>query len=181
MPKNILIVTGSPRKNGNSFAMAQAFGRAASEQGHSVTRIDAAFEDFGGCKACNTCFSSGCACAFSPAFNRAAPALQAADVVVFCTPVYWYAMPAQLKAFVDHFHAFFCGQKNLSGKGYALLACCEEEDKSVMDGISMPLARAARSLGWHCLGEVRVTGVNRAGDILLTDGCQRAAALAQKI
>ena len=43
MSKKIVVVTGSPRKNGNSFAMARAFTDACEVKGHSVTRFDAAF------------------------------------------------------------------------------------------------------------------------------------------
>ena len=39
----ITVITGSPRKKGNSFAMTDAFIRAARELGHSVERFDAAF------------------------------------------------------------------------------------------------------------------------------------------
>ncbi len=42
MNKKIVVITGSPRKNGNSFAMTDAFIRAAEQKGHSVTRFDAA-------------------------------------------------------------------------------------------------------------------------------------------
>lgn len=42
MSKKIVVITGSPRKDGNSFAMTDAFIRAAEEKGHSVTRFDAA-------------------------------------------------------------------------------------------------------------------------------------------
>ena len=42
MGKKIVVLTGSPRKNGNSFAMTEAFIKAAEAKGHSVTRFDTA-------------------------------------------------------------------------------------------------------------------------------------------
>ena len=42
MSKKIVVITGSPRKNGNSFAMTDSFIRAAEEKGHTITRLDAA-------------------------------------------------------------------------------------------------------------------------------------------
>ncbi len=42
MGKKIAVLTGSPRKKGNSFAMTDAFIRAAESRGHSVTRFDTA-------------------------------------------------------------------------------------------------------------------------------------------
>lgn len=47
MSKKIVVITGSPRKNGNSFAMTEAFIRAVDEKGHTVTRFDAALKKVG--------------------------------------------------------------------------------------------------------------------------------------
>ena len=44
MGKKIVVITGSPRKNGNSFAMTDAFIQAAEAKGHTVTRFDAAMK-----------------------------------------------------------------------------------------------------------------------------------------
>ena len=54
MRKKILVITGSPRKKGNSFAMTDAFIKAAEAKGHIVTRFDAAMKNVGGCRACET-------------------------------------------------------------------------------------------------------------------------------
>lgn len=59
MSKKIVVITGSPRKNGNSFAMADAFIQAANGLGHTVSRFDAAFLKIGGCHACETCYKTG--------------------------------------------------------------------------------------------------------------------------
>ena len=48
MSKKIVVITGSPRKNGNSFAMTDAFIKAAEAKGHTVTRFDAAMMNVGG-------------------------------------------------------------------------------------------------------------------------------------
>ena len=101
MSKKIVVITGSPRKNGNSFAMTEAFIQAAEEKGHSVTRFDAAAMNVGGCHACETCYKSGKACSFDDDFNTIAPAILEADAVVFAMPVYWYSIPAQIKAVTD--------------------------------------------------------------------------------
>ena len=73
MGKKIVVITGSPRANGNSAAMAAAFVKAAEEKGHEVARFDAAMMNVGGCRACCGCFKSGKACAFDDDFNKIAP------------------------------------------------------------------------------------------------------------
>ncbi len=181
MSKKVVVITGSPRKNGNSFAMTDAFIKAAEAAGHSVTRFDAAMKNVGGCRACETCFKTGKACSFDDDFNTVAPAILEADAVVFTMPVYWYSIPAQVKGVIDRLFSFCVAGKDVSGKECALIACCEEEDMSVLDGVRVPIERSAALLKWHMLGEVLVTGVLEAGAIDKTDGCAQAAALAAKL
>ena len=180
MGKKIVVVTGSPRRNGNSFAMTDAFIQAAEANGHEVTRFDAAMKSVGGCRACETCFKSGKACSFDDDFNTIAPAILEADAVVFTMPVYWYSIPAQLKGVIDKLFSFVVGGKDISGKECAMVVCCEEEDLSVMDGVRVPLERSAALMKWKMVGEVLIPGVLNAGDIDKTDGCKQAAALAGK-
>jgi len=181
MSKKIVVITGSPRKDGNSFAMTEAFIRAAEAKGHSVTRFDAAFRKMGGCHACETCFQSGKACSFDDDFNTLAPAILEADAVVFSMPVYCYSIPAQIKCVIDKLYSFCVAGKDIAGKKYALIACCEENDMTVLDGVRVPLERSAALLKWEMAGSVLVPGVLNVGDIDKTDGCKQAAALAEKI
>lgn len=181
MGKKIVVVTGSPRKNGNSFAMTDAFIKAAEEKGHTVTRFDAAFKNIGGCHACETCYKTGKACSFDDDFNTIAPAILEADAVVFTAPVYWYSIPAQIKGVIDKLYSLVVGGKDIAGKECAVIACCEEEDMSVLDGVRVPMERTAALLKWKMVGEVMVPGVLNVGDIAKTDGCAQAAALADKI
>lgn len=181
MGKNIVVITGSPRKNGNSFAMTEAFIRAAEEKGHTVTRFDAAWQKIGGCRACETCFKTGKACSFDDDFNVIAPAIEKADAVVFTMPVYWYSIPAQIKGVIDRIFSFVVGGKDIAGKECALITCCEEEDLSVMDGVRIPIERSAALLKWNMIGEVLVPGVLNPGDVSRTDGLKKAAALADLV
>lgn len=181
MSKKIVVITGSPRKAGNSFAMTDAFIKAAQAKGHTVTRFDAAMMNVGGCHACETCFKSGKACSFDDDFNKIAPAVLEADAVVFTMPVYWYSIPAQIKAVIDKLYSFCVAGKDIAGKECALIACCEEDDLTVLDGVRIPIERSAALIKWQIVGEVLVPGVLNTGDIEKTDGCRQAAALADKI
>lgn len=181
MSKKIVVITGSPRKSGNSFAMTDAFIKAAEAKGHTVTRFDAAMKNVGGCHACETCFKTGKACSFDDDFNTIAPAILEADVVVYSTPVYWYSIPAQIKGLMDRIYSFCVAGKDIAGKECALITCCEEHDVSVMDGVRIPVERSAALLKWNMVGEVMIPGVLNVGDIEKTDGCKIAAELAEAI
>ena len=181
MSKKIVVITGSPRKNGNSFAMTDAFIQAAEAKGHTVTRFDAAAKNVGGCRACEACFSTGKACTFDDDFNTIAPAILEADAIVFTMPVYWYSIPAQIKGVIDRIFSLVVGGKDIAGKECALITCCEEDDMSVMDGVRIPMERMCALNKWKMVGEVLIPGVLKVGDIDKTDGCKKAAALADAI
>ena len=181
MSKKIVVITGSPRKNGNSMAMTQAFIEAAEAKGHTVTRFDAAMKTVGGCHACETCYSTGKACTFDDDFNTIAPAILEADAIVFTMPVYWYSIPAQIKGVIDRIFSLVVGGKDIAGKECALITCCEEDDMTVMDGVRVPIERMAALNKWKMVGEVLIPGVLNAGEIEKTDGCKKAAELADAI
>lgn len=176
----ITVITGSPRKKGNSFAMTEAFIKEAERLGHEVRRFDAALMKIGGCHACQTCFKTGKACSFDDDFNTIAPSIINADAVVFTMPVYWYSIPAQIKGVIDRLFSLVVGGKDIAGKKCGLITCCEEYDMTVMDGVRIPVERSAALLKWDMVGEVLVPGVFNEGDIDKTDGCKQAETLAKK-
>lgn len=180
MCKKIVVITGSPRKNGNSSAMTKAFIQAVEAKGHTVTLFDAATSNVGGCHACETCFKTGKACSFDDDFNVIAPAIFEADAVIFTMPVYWYSIPAQIKGVIDKLFSFCVAGKDIAEKECALITCCEENDMSVMDGVRIPIERTAALLKWKMVGEVLIPGVLNVGDIDKTNGIQKAVALADK-
>ncbi len=178
MGKKIVVITGSPRKNGNSITMTEAFIEAAKAHGHTITRFDTASMTLKGCHACETCFRTENACSFQDDFNIIAPAILDADAVVFTMPVYWYTIPSQIKAAIDKLFSFLIGGKDISGKECGLIACCEENDMSVLDGVRIPYERSTALLQWKSVGEVLIPGVQGIGNIGKTGGCDQAADLA---
>ncbi len=176
----IVVLNGSPRRNGNTAAMVSAFIEAAEAKGHEIVRFDAAMMNIGGCRDCCTCFKTGKACSFDDDFNIIAPHILDAGAVVFAMPVYWYSIPAQLKGVIDRLFSFMVAEKPIAGKKCGLITCCEENDMSVMDGVRIPMERTVNLLKWDMVGEVLVPGVFNVGDIAQTDGCAQAAALAGK-
>ena len=183
MAKKIAVITGSPRKGGNSDLMAEAFVKAAEEKGHSVQCFAAGKLKIGGCHACNTCFKTGKPCSFDDDFNPIAEAMLEADAVVFAMPTYWFSIPSNIKGVFDRMYSFMVGGKmeQLAGKKTALMICCMSEDISVMDDVKSPFEKAFGMLKWDCIGEVLIPGVGNPGDVQKTDGLKQSAALAELI
>lgn len=99
--KQILILSSSPRKNGNSQALCEAFARGAQENGNKVNLIRLAQKKIGFCKACDACMRNGGTCIQRDDMAEILKLYQQADVIVLATPVYFYGISAQMKTFID--------------------------------------------------------------------------------
>lgn len=115
----IVVLTGSPRRNGNSAHLAEQFIKGAREAGHDVFRFDCAFANVAPCRACNHCGMDG-PCVSNDDFETLRPHLLEADMVVFATPLYYFGFSSQLKAVIDRFYAIN-GQIKGAAKKAALL------------------------------------------------------------
>lgn len=179
----VVVITGSPRKDGNSDLLAEAFIDAAKAKGHTVERFDAGRMKIQGCHACNTCYKTGKPCTFDDDFNQIAPAVLEAHAVVFAMPTYWFSVPSNIKAVLDRLYCFLPSGKmqEASGKKAALIACCGDADVSIMDAIKITFEKSFALMSWEMVGEVLVDGVMNPGDVKNTDGLSRAASLAERI
>ncbi len=179
MAKNILVLTGSPREHGNSEAMADAFIKGALAAGHTATKFRAADKDIAGCIACETCFSEGTPCTFRDGFAELEPMLEKADVLVFCTPVYWFGMTAQIKAAIDRMYAYH--DRPLSIREAVLLVCAGDTDMRVFSGVIEQYKNTLWYLGLQDRGTLIVPDVNDAGDIQKTDALKQAEDMGKSI
>ncbi|WP_206617498.1 flavodoxin family protein [Geovibrio thiophilus] len=175
--KNVLVMTGSPRKGGNSDLMADAFIEGVKSAGHSVVKFETAFKNIKGCRACNSCFSKGKACVFDDDFNELAPHLEKADVLVFAAPLYCFSFPAQLKAAIDKFYSFYITEHPLAVKECCLLTCGADEGEEVFEGMVKMYEHLAAYSGWVDRGKLLVAGVAEKGDVKNTDSLGKAKEL----
>lgn len=98
--KNVIIISSSPRINGNSDLLCQEFGKGAKEAHHQVEMINLVEKKINYCLGCYQCAKLG-QCFQNDDLNPIAKKLEKADVIVFATPVYFYSMSGQLKVFFD--------------------------------------------------------------------------------
>lgn len=183
MSKNILIISGSPRKNGNTASLVQAFVDGAETSGHKISRFDAAANTVKGCIACRKCWSNGKACIFDDGFNELAPLLAAADYLVLASPLYWYGFSSQLKAALDKFYSFLmpATPAPLKIKGAGLLMVCGDEEQYVFDGAIATFRNIARYMKWEDLGIVTAFGVHEPGDISKTASLGQARKMGHEL
>lgn len=111
MKKNVLILSGSPRKNGNSDLLCDQFAKGALEAGHKVEKIHVAQKNIGYCRACYACKNTG-KCVIQDDMAEVLQKMINADVLVLASPVYFYSIDAQLKAVIDRTVARWLEVKN---------------------------------------------------------------------
>ena len=97
MSKKVLILSGSPRKDGNSDILCNEFMRGALESGNEVEKIRVAEKKIGFCRACYYCRQSEGICAVKDDMAEVLQKIINADVIVLASPIYFYSIDAQLK------------------------------------------------------------------------------------
>ncbi len=124
MSKKVLILSGSPRKGGNSDILCDEFAKGATEIGHNVEKIRVAEKNIGYCRACYACKQSGI-CAIKDDMAEILQKMIEADVIVLASPVYFYSIDAQLKALIDRTVARWLEVKNK--EFYYIVTAADEE------------------------------------------------------
>lgn len=105
--KKVLILEGSPRRNGNSAILSDESARGAEEAGCSVEKVKIAGKKIARCLGCNGRFRNGGICVQKDDMAEIREKMLAADVIVLASPIYFYSMTAQMKAVIDRSYAFF--------------------------------------------------------------------------
>ncbi|QGY40270.1 flavodoxin family protein [Pseudodesulfovibrio cashew] len=101
MSKKILIISASPRKDGNSDLLCDEFMRGAQQSGHDVEKIRLSERHINYCTGCCSCVSGGGKCVQKDDMNDIFPKVLAADVLVLASPVYFRSFNGQMKTFMD--------------------------------------------------------------------------------
>lgn len=98
--KNVLIISASPRKNGNSDILCDRFAQGALESGHKVEKIFLASKNINYCRGCGVCNTTH-RCVQKDDMAEILEKMVTADVIVLATPVYFYTMDGQMKTLID--------------------------------------------------------------------------------
>ena len=173
MNKNVLIISTSPRKGGNSDILADEFLRGAQDAGHNVVKVSLYDKKIGFCKGCLACQKTQ-TCVIQDDAPAIVSNMLSADILVFATPVYYYGMSGQMKTMLDRSNPLYT--TDYAFRDIYLLATAAEAEDSAIDGTVTGLQ------GWiDCFehtsmsGVVRGTGATHPGDIKGKHSVMRAA------
>lgn len=101
MSKRVLILSSSPRRGGNSDTLCDEFLRGAVQAGNHAEKIFLRDKTIHYCTGCSTCSLHGKPCPQKDDAAEVIDKMLEADVIVLATPIYFYAMSAQLKTLLD--------------------------------------------------------------------------------
>lgn len=174
----IVVITGSPHRNGTSALLADNFIQGAQSKGCSVFRFNAAFADINPCRGCNACNRNG-PCVLNDDIERILmPQLLQADVIALVTPLYYYGMSAQLKTVIDRFYSHL---RSMDNKKSLLLATAYNSADWTFDALTDHYQSLAQYMHWQDLGMVLGYGCGNRSAIERSQFPQIALQLGQSL
>ena len=175
----MLILSGSPRKGGNTDLLVEAFVKGASQK-HHVEVVSVHDYKVNPCIGCNACFKNKAnACVQNDDMSLIYEKMSRADMLVIASPVYFYGLSAQLKAVIDRFHNPIRDTFRL--KKMALLLVGAATLPELFDSILAQYRLCLNFFKLEDAGHVLVRGVKEKGDIKNTDALNEAFKLGQSI
>ncbi len=166
MGKKIVVLNGSPRRNGNTSALVKKFTEGAESAGSTVKEFFLDGMDIHGCKGCFGGHSSReCPCVQKDDMMQIYPAVKECDVVVLATPLYYWNMSGQIRTAIDRLFALEEGDGNLlrgNGRACALLMAAEGNG---FEDVLLYYDHLMEHLRWENLGHVLAGRNGDIGDI----------------
>lgn len=189
MAKKIIVISGSPKKNGNTAALVEWFSDGARSGGAKVEVVNAAFLKYksNGCTSCRACQKSRkYECVIKDDARSVLKKMAAADVTVMATPLYFYSASAQLKLVMDRMFSLYKWDNRtdtfttpLEGKTLVLLGSAYEDIG--LDTLEKPFRLTADYSGMN-FRSLLVPDAGESGDIRQMKGIrEKAFAFGKKI
>lgn len=173
--KKILVIMASPRRGGNTETLTnellKGIGQSADVE---VDLINLRDKEISGCKEIYACEKTG-RCVIPDSFDEIYERLEKCDCLVIAMPIFFYAMPAQLKALIDRSQAFFMRKYFLKDpvvpKGEArrptyLLALGGTKGEKLFDATFLILEYFFDSLDLELKDSLLYRSIDKKGDIL---------------
>ena len=128
--KNVLILSSSPRRGGNSDTLCDEFMQGAIESGHRVEKVFLRDKTIHPCTGCGVCSQYKKPCPQKDDAAEIIGKMLAADVIVMATPVYFYTLCAQMKTLIDRTCARYT---EMGGKEFYFILTAAEESVEMME------------------------------------------------
>lgn len=172
MGKRVLVISSSPRKNGNSDLLCHAFAAAAREAGNDVEEVALRDLDVRSCRACYACFGTG-SCVQGDDMAELLGKIDAADALVVASPTYFLTMCGPLKVMIDRLLPKW---RDLGGKDVYLVVT-GHDGRTGLARAADDLRAIFENLGDSVRGVVWGERVWQKGEVIGTPAMEEARAL----
>lgn len=176
MMKNVLILSASPRKDGNSDILCRQFEKGAKEAGHRTEMIRLYDKNIDFCRTCYACFKTG-NCVLQDDMTEILEKMQTADVLVIATPTYFLTMNGMLKTTIDRFLPKW---QDLGGYDVYFIIT-GHDGKAGLKLVGDELTKIFQNLGNDIKGIIWGEGVWQKGEVLETPAMYEAYQAGNKI
>lgn len=178
MPKNIVIISSSPRKGANSDTLCDQFYVGALDASHNVEKIFLKDKNINYCTGCGYCTDNH-VCAQKDDMIDILEKLVNADIIVLASPIYFYTICGQLKTFIDRCCARYT---EISDKTFYYIFTAADINENAVKRAQTDLEGFLYCLeNPNIAGELHALGVWKGGDIYGTDYPQKAYAMGKAI
>ena len=176
---NILILSGSPRKGGNTDLLVEAFVKGASPK-HQVEVISVHDYKINPCIGCNSCFArEDHACCQKDDMQIVYEKMANAEMLVIASPVYFYGLSAQLKAVIDRFHNPIRDTFHIHKMALLLVGAASLPE--LFNSILAQYELCLKFFKLEDMGRILVRGAKDKGDVENGDALKLAQELGQRI
>lgn len=174
---DILIVTGSPRKHGNTETMAEIFAAEAEKQGHKTCLFRLSEKRVLPCKSCGHCRLVKGRCLLHDDMESAFELIRKNKIIVFASPIYDHGFSAQMVAFFNRLNAYNGLLYGPAGSALLLDSGLPDE----FEAASVQYKAIASERRWEDMGIVTISGMREKGDMMKSPDLRKLSALAEKL
>ncbi len=159
----ILALVGSPRIGSNTDILIEQILRGSETKGHTGEKLYIYNISISPCIDCRNCKKGSYVCPINDGMQEIYPKLEAADLIIFGSPLYWYGPTGKMKLFVDRLRPFIANGK-LKGKKGVVVTPSEEGAEACGSLLEM-FRKSFNYLGMEFAGKIFVRAYEK-GEIL---------------
>jgi len=165
----VLGIMGSPRIGGNTDLLLDEALKGAQSQGAEVEKLVVDRLKIAPCKEYYGCFRDG-NCVIRDDMDTIYPKLLSADRIIIASPMFFYSLPAQVKALIDRCQALWARrhilkQEPAAGRKGVFIAVGATRGKQLFDGSRLVIKYFFSAAGVTYADELLVRGVDKKGEI----------------
>ena len=162
MQKKVLGIIGSPRKGGNTDELVDLVLKGAADKGAAEEKVYLADQKIENCKECLHCHNGSEKCVLRDDMEELAQKMEAADVWVLGTPIFWWGPTGLFKTFLDRWFGYHFSFKS---KKIILVYPSGDSSDSVARLFVGMMDEALNYEGTQAFAHLHAGGVDGPGDL----------------